>query len=384
MSQALRIVRTLSEDCSTALCDDLAIVRYGHNQLDELAQRLDEIDRQTILRPVDRIENIDLGPEGYVGVNRYRLSQWAFAQLCSLCSPHLLGVITDLGGLNRVTAKDRQGCDPTFAWRFVRDAVRLRFEKNFAKLVMICHSGDRRIDGFVSGGYRWYSNSQYLRSARAAIGRYRPGAVFQEASLRERWLACRFVDSTPFARTTDEKLYGGLSIISNEARAGGMRARRQLYRKLTKSASLVDDGKSSNRHLGDDIQGKVDATFQRLLQLDYDREAILGHFEKLRKTPLRVETHDAWVMRRRLTQLAVQVTPALGGLKKSIVETLHTLVYRDINGRVVDSLNAAAPGDRTALDFYEILCEQAKDLPPNYRDSYELAAYRLLANGLRS
>lgn len=362
-------------------------LHFKHDQEDQLKKTLD-LDRHLILSPINLPQDVVLDVEANVGMTfgsgakKYKLTRWAFFQLCQLVCPSLYGFITDLAGVHRDKDSQREDYSFSEALEILNRTIRRRFHNRIRGKVALIDMARNTIDGFVSASYKWLPNYELYDRTNAAMDQAKD-AAFLEAILVGRWMLIRYVEKKPFLSFEhdgiDERFFSGFHFSNNEVGRASVKAATMLYRKFSKSASISPiSGRDEHvRHAGMKFEVRFEQLVRSLFSKSFEAAKCLANIGMLQDIHLGLGNKSARHEEKRLDDIASRLVRK--GVPLTIAKSVVANMARQgsYDEQPVEPI-LYRPKERTAYDLYNALGRCAVTLPINHRERAEQTAHAIL------
>lgn len=357
------------------LAVDPVTFTYDRFHEQQLAARLAEVDRRTVVSPVTRPEEVSLTGGGCTEAGGLRYTTVALTQLCHLLAPGLSQLVFDVAEPTLRDSSQRLAID------YVNRLILLRFDRvRNRQLVRNAQAGT--IDGIVGPKYRYLSNLEFHRQASAA--RTELPKRFQEALLYGRDLVMRYLQPerrlVVIAHGTAAGYTPGLHYVNSEIGHASVRAAPLLCRE---DSGETCTGPFTGRlsHAGRDFDRKLGELTHSVEDRIEKSEVYRAKLRGLMEQSLGLGGADVKLERRAREQIVEKLRSR--GVSVSLAEAVlrRGLVYgangEEANEILLDQQKVILQR-RTAYDVFGALTHEARPLHIHAREAAEQVAYALL------
>lgn len=360
---------------------------FNTNELSDLRKILSDGDRYTIITPVGSPSDLCLNEEGKTS-NGYTYTAASLVQLCSLISPGLALLVTDLCGQWRKPGEDTRNFSSSFSIEILNRLIKLRCNHKLLNTQLIRNTKSKTIDGIVGSKYRYLANSDFLSRVEQECSVYK--SKFHEACLYGRQFIVRYInqlDIEGIKAYTNYTIAGdsynfGYHFANTEIGGTAVRVAILLVRNNTGDCILCPFSAATGGrvvHSGRDFEKKLHTLMGQIFKrLPATREIITnGDLLEHKNLWLGKEDHEKRIRylaqiltRRKLTQTFARRVLASTSAKGRNNEDAEAYALSSEKQRVIQS--------RTGYDLVTSLIREAHNLPIDQREIAEQVAYLLL------
>ena len=354
---------------------------FKHDQECQFKEML-ELDRHMVLLPVNLPQDVTFDNDAKIGSGtiKYRLTRWALLQLCKITCPSMYGFVIDLAGMNRDDNSRREDYSFSEALEIFNRVIRRRFYTRLHGKVALVDMARKTIDGFVTSAYQWLPNCELYARMKAAIEQT-TDSVFLEASMVGRRMLLRYMEKKPcFGFETEdgieERFFSGYHFSNDEVGQASVRAANVLYRKFSKSASVIIVGDRSGfvNHVGPKFKSRFDQLIQGLLSHKYEPAKCMASIRKLRETQLGLGSKNVNTEKKRMEEISSTLVRKCipSDIARSVVA--NTAYQGSYDESPIESI-LHRPKERTVYDLYNAMGRCAVSLPVHTRELVERIAH---------
>lgn len=352
-------------------------LHFDYSQERELLDKLGEIDRSTALIPLATAADVAVDSEGCVGPEKFRLTKWAFMQLCKELCIGLHDVVMDYSGAYRLLNQPREDFSFEEAVDIFNRLVRRRFRSRLQGKAFLRNAANKTIDGLLGTKYKWLSNLHLFEQASAMVEQLKDR--FLEAQLIGRWMSVRFVHPDPWFSVDfagPDKFYAGCYLSNNEVGKASVRGHSMIYRRLSNTSSLLTTGQGV-RHTGSEFKDKLKGLIQTAGARQQKGDFYATHVKRLASIPLGFGSTDQTTLDKLGEDLVAKL--ARRGLPASVGKrVIGNLTFQGSYEPAPQEPEGFMPVERTAFDLYNSLGRDARLLPISQAERAEQVAYSLL------
>src|SRR3990167_2667281 len=360
----------------------------GPGSAAQLKADLQEQDRCTVMSVLDRPDQVLLTASGKTIAGELRLSSIAFRQLCRLLSPGLVGVVTDMAGLRRVSDEsDRDRYSTSDAIHILNTLVQRRFRTCLDGMQTVRDTRSRTIEGIVGRAYRRLSNSELHERVNDILLSFRQPVEFHHASVIGRSFSLFYRGSQPvfeikFSERNVDQFYTGFYYSNSEVGDRAIRAASAIVRGRdgARAIGLFRDAGSKMSHIGKQFDQRFVRLLNRVIERAQDLDYLRQRIQELANTPLGfVGNDDLDEIRFVALTNTLQARDLTRGLSQKIMR--NVLAQGGFDRIPIDNLDYVSRGEwahRTAYDLFSSISRIAKSQPLSGRERLEQFAHHLL------
>lgn len=353
---------------------------------------------ETSLYPIVKISDVLLDSSGLIQA-KYRLTNTALAQLCSILAPGLLHVVQNLIGERR---RDQTFSGEAYSVEYAIDIlnrmIRARSGLLEDRAQLVIDRRNNQIEGVVGPRYHFIGNLALYRQVRDQLANSGlPPTSFYEAALSGRRLQLRFrirqpafMLDTPDGRS--EPFYGGLHYSNSELGNCCVKGSCVLIRQSSNTVSMAAyDKKSRVKHLRG---GRFEQRFQDLFETTAARASkipnLKSHMKRAKQVTLNLgDSPDKCLKRCAELEQILQGMGASASAAKDAV--MRAVLFGSYRGQSVPGISPEGQGlgrlgpetmrtlsSRVVFDAYNALGALARKFSLDQQEAVEQAAYRVL------
>ncbi len=360
------------------------VQQFNARQHGDLAGTLRTMDRNTSVRPVADIDELQLSDDGRTIRDGFSFTFAAFNQAAQILAPGLSKLLPDLSGTVALPDEREQLVDAMQAIHLWNALVDLRFPL-FQRHRAIRNDDARTIEGFVGFKHQYLENLALYQEASETLANYQPDVSMYAGLLVGRRFSVWFRSNQPmFSKSVDDKqwpFYHGYYFTNGEATGTSVRGTQAIF--TPKGVALGPYRGFGRRvtHTGKDFVQRLGQMLAEVCQHEIPVEALESGAAEMIDRPLGFNCDSNKESRKERSKKLIHSLSLLGVTKNLAGEIVQKGLTEGRNHGLnlppvqrISHLYAT----RTLLDLFVPLLWVARKVDLARREKLEQAAYEML------
>jgi hypothetical protein len=347
--------------------------KFVEAEEESLSSRLAIVERYTDMQPVGAASELLVDHCGLL-FNKYKLSAWAFYQICRSIGSGSHTLVMDL---------IRSGSDEavSIALGVYNQLVKLRFSESLSGNRLLLNTADRVVDAFLTTRFQPLGNYELYCRAGEMMKSLVDEAAFFEAEIDGRWLLLRYRFKNSCFAVDGESFHFGYHFSNHEGGRAAARLAPMFIRERDNLTFLDWSCLSVIRHEGRNFPKRLKRALRRLMAYQPRKGLFIAGLQRLDKQELGLGLLDEKAESRRTRGLVTQLVrkEIASPVAAKIVAEAMSMPYAAFSRTSSALLDRKALSSRTVLDLVSSLCREAKRSAIDDRERLEVLAYSLVS-----